>query len=343
MSVVFEVSIESGFGFVAGLASALAFTPVMRWLAWKTHFVCEFNPVVNEARPSVAYLGGIAILTAASVSAFVLQIAGVETMMLARLLTAALPLTILGLLDDRLVLSPAPKAALEVVCAGLGIWLTFGWHASLLQFMGAIFVTVTLVNAVNFLDASDAFAASVVAATFLAIGVLAGVDVVPMLVLVGAVAGFLVFNRPPANIYLGDAGSHFLGAIMAFEILDRFVFPGVPLKIDLIVAAAALVAVPLFDVVFTVCVRIWKRRPWWRGSLDHTVFRMRASGLSKGGAAGVIFFVQLAFGGLGAAILGANASYAALGGLGLGLSAAMAAVWLLQFAVMGRPTNDPEA
>ncbi len=322
---------EGVLGFALGLASGLATTPAMRWLAWKVGFVCGFNPVVNETRQPVAYLGGIAILASASVSAAVLQAAGVEMSVLIRLVAAATPLTILGLLDDRFVLHPLPKAALESVCAGLGFWIMFGWHLSLPQALGAVFIAVALVNAVNFLDASDGFAASAVSASLLSIALFANLDIVPMLVLAGAVMAFLAFNRPPASIYLGDAGSHFLGAILTFEILNRFVVPGVPLNASRLVAALAVVAVPVFDLIFTVCARIWKRRPWWVGSRDHVVFRMRASGISKGGAAVVIFIVQLLYGALGSATSGANAFCTALAIAALVLPSAVAVEWLAQF------------
>lgn len=324
--VTFGVSSGAVAGFALGLTFGLVLTPAMRWLALKTHYVCGVNSVVNEARPPVAYLGGIAIVTAAFAAACVLHLVHVNATGLVRLVTAALPLTAVGLVDDKIVLKPAPKAALEVVCACFGLWILFGELLGVAELFAAVFVTVAMVNAVNFLDCSDAFAPSAVAASLAGIALFGGTDGVTMFVLSGTVIAFIVYNRPPASIYLGDAGSHFLGAVLAFELLYRFAAP--QLRADTLVAAAALAGVPLFDLVFTVFMRLRKRRPWWLGSRDHTVFRMRASGLSKGGAALAIFFVQLGLGALGGVVLGKGGVAAALGLVVLVFSAAAAALWL---------------
>jgi len=89
--------------------------------------------------------------------------------------------------------------------------------------------------------------------------------------LIGACAGFLVYNAPPARIFLGDAGSHLLGfalAALALQALEQsFTWPHVA-------AVLLILAYPIFDATFVVWDRIEGRRPFYVGSIDHTTHRL---------------------------------------------------------------------
>ena len=99
------------------------------------------------------------------------------------------------------------------------------------------------------------------------------------LAVAGACLGFLWHNKPPATIFLGDAGSMFLGLLVA----------ALTLKVDLpqgtwssrVVVVALLAAVPLFDLTLVVSARLLDRRPVMLGSTDHTTHRLRFRGWSK--------------------------------------------------------------
>jgi UDP-GlcNAc:undecaprenyl-phosphate/decaprenyl-phosphate GlcNAc-1-phosphate transferase len=304
------------------LAFSLASTPAARWTARRIGFLAPHNPIAADARPPVAYLGGIAVFAAALVAALVLR--SVET---ARLLLAALPLTILGLADDAWPLRAAPHAVLEMACAAAGLWLLGAWHGAVLWFAIEALAVTGLVNAVNFLDVSDAFAASAAAGTSLAMALAFPGDAVPWLVLAGALAGFLAFNRPPASIYLGDAGSHLLGAVLAFGVLQNLSGQAVP---NALLAALLLLAVAVFEIAFTVAVRAAKGHKPWLGSRDHIAFRLRAAGLGKGGAAFAVFAVQLAIG--AAAVSARTATPARLAAIAavFAVVAAIATIFLLK-------------
>jgi len=89
--------------------------------------------------------------------------------------------------------------------------------------------------------------------------------------LIGACAGFLVYNAPPARIFLGDAGSHLLGfalAALALQSLER------ALSWTHVAAILALLAYPLFDLVFVIWDRCLRGRPLYVGGMDHTTHRL---------------------------------------------------------------------
>ena len=143
---------------------------------------------------------------------------------------------------------------------------------------------MAVVNAFNMIDNHDGIAALVAAMSTLgiaAISISSGYHLVAAfsLAVAGACLGFFVHNKPPATIFLGDAGSMFLGFLVA----------ALALKVDLpegswvvrLAVAALLVAVPLFDEALVVVARIREHRPVMLGSTDHSAHRLRALGWSK--------------------------------------------------------------
>jgi UDP-GlcNAc:undecaprenyl-phosphate GlcNAc-1-phosphate transferase len=275
-------------------AAALLLTPVMRGLARATGYLDHPDVRKHHAEPT-ALLGGVAIALAllvglgASRALFGAPIAAPPVGTLAG---AALSLG-LGMLDDRRPMSPLGKlagqiaAALCLVVAGPDIpWI----RQNPLVAATAIVAVVALLNAVNFLDAMDGIVAAVVPITacgFLALGLLHGapIDLALAWGLVGAGAGFLVYNAPPARIFMGDAGSHLLGFAVATLALESIasVSPTLPH----LAAAAILLAYPLFDVVFVIVTRLRRGRPVHVGSVDHTTHRLGRT-LGNWGALGAV-------------------------------------------------------
>jgi UDP-GlcNAc:undecaprenyl-phosphate GlcNAc-1-phosphate transferase len=147
-----------------------------------------------------------------------------------------------------------------------------------------VFWVLAVVNAFNMIDNHDGIAALVAAMSTLGIGAISGVSGYHLvaafsLAVAGACLGFFVHNKPPATIFLGDAGSLFLGFLVA----------ALALKVDLpqgswvvrLTVAALLVAVPLFDEALVVLARLREHRPVMLGSTDHSAHRLRALGWSK--------------------------------------------------------------
>ncbi len=241
-----------------------------------------------------------------------------------RLLIAAiagiLGMSALGLRDDRRSLPPAPKAALEglVLLAVLLIWQPSGRLAGLIPGSIAWAWAMLMVNAWNYSDHADGiFSATLVVSSAIVAafcGDAIGGRIVPGLLwgLCGAGLGFLVWNRPPARIFLGDAGSLPLGfasILTGLAIIDHA--PAALLGVGL-----AGQALPLSDFLLVTCVRLHAGRNPFVGGREHTGHRLtrllgpRGAILAAALAAAVLcavgFFAGSAppFAAIGAALLG---------------------------------------
>jgi UDP-GlcNAc:undecaprenyl-phosphate/decaprenyl-phosphate GlcNAc-1-phosphate transferase len=163
-----------------------------------------------HARP-IPVLGGVAVL-AAALSAAALLGRGLPWPAEAGVLVAFLA----GLLDDRRPVSPWVRVAWLAVAAGLVAWAI---PMSLLGPIGrpATFALVlACTNGVNLLDGQDGLAGGLSAVAALALAVVAGGAVrATALALAGALVAFLLWNRPPARIFLGNGGAYGVGAVLA--------------------------------------------------------------------------------------------------------------------------------
>ncbi len=238
---------------VSFVLTAVLTVPVAR-LAVRLGIVDRPGPLKVQAHP-VPYLGGLAVL------------AGVIGPTLAARPSLALPLaaaTLLGLADDVSDL-PARVRLLAEVGIGLGVAATVGVTAP--WALGVVAATVLLVNAVNLLDGLDGLASGVALASTVGFAVILDGDARTVsLALAGALSGFLLWNRPPARIYLGDAGSYLIGTTLAV-LLARTVADGVDVSAR--VAAVLLVGVAVGDTTVAVVRRARARRPLFEGDRGH--------------------------------------------------------------------------
>ncbi|HTZ10749.1 MAG TPA: hypothetical protein VMB72_16880 [Acidimicrobiales bacterium] len=238
-------------------AAAAALTPLAMALARRTGVVDHPGPLKPQAAP-VPYLGGVAVLLGLGVGL------GLGHPVLAAPLGGA---ALLGVLDDAADL-PAAARLVGQVAVGVGVALAVPTRIG-----GAgggalvVLVTVLLVNGVNFLDGLDALAASVTALACVAFAlVVGGPGRVVAVAGAGALAGFLLYNRPPARVYLGDAGSYLLGALLAALVATAW---AAPVRSEVSAAALALVALPVGEVAFAVVRRVRDHRPVTVGDRRH--------------------------------------------------------------------------
>lgn len=204
------------------------------------------------------------------------------------LLAASTLAFLLGLVDDLVHLRPLAKLAGQVAAAsvlllaGIGVWLT---GVYLVDAALSVLWFVAVTNALNLLDNMDGLAAGVAAIAGAYLTVIFVLDgetslVVLSLALTGATLGFLLHNYPPARIFMGDSGSHFLGLFLAGLALS----PGEGLSRSLlaVLAVPALVLViPLFDTTVVTLGRVLEGRPISQGGKDHTSHRLVALGLPE--------------------------------------------------------------
>jgi UDP-GlcNAc:undecaprenyl-phosphate/decaprenyl-phosphate GlcNAc-1-phosphate transferase len=205
---------------------------------------------------------------------------------LAILLSSSLVVSV-GLIDDLGTLVPKDKLIGQVVAAIVlvkaGIAINIEALPSPVDEIVSVLWLVTCMNAFNILDVSDGLAttaALVGALGAVAVAMLNGAPMVAAMAasLAGACAGFLRKNREPAQMYLGDTGSMFLGAVLgALAIVGRYSDRN---TVSSWFVPLALVAIPLFDLVLVIVARLRARKPIYYGSPDHFAVRLRHNGWS---------------------------------------------------------------
>jgi len=270
---------------VSGVAFgvALVFTPIAMVVATRTGVVDRPGPLKTQAAP-VPYLGGVAVFLAMLVGAAL----GHPSVVFP--LTGAV---MLGVLDDRLDL-PAPVRLVGQAAVGVAVALVVPnkiggvWGGILV-----VLVVLVLMNGVNFLDGLDALAAGVVtiAAVAFAVVLHAGPRDVAVAV-AAALSAFLLYNRPPARIYLGDAGAYLLGAALALLLCWAWA-PGTRSPVS--VVSLVIVAVPVAEVVFAVVRRVRGRQSITSGDRRHPYDLMVARGWPRGGVALVYIGAEIVF------------------------------------------------
>ena len=212
------------------------------------------------------------------------------------LLIAGTGFFLVGLADDRHSLRPPLKLALQVAVAVLTL-LSMG--AGLAQAGLSVLLLVGCVNACNYLDNMDGLLPGVswvMAAALAAFGMREGLEVgAGAALLMWALPGIFLLNLPPARIYLGDSGSHLVGAMLAFDAL-RLLFEPEP-RLERALPLAILFAVPLADTATVSVSRLRRGRPLFRGGLDHLSHRIVRAGWPVPGAVALLM--------LGSAVCGA--------------------------------------
>lgn len=233
------------------------------------------------------------------------------------LLAAATAMATLGLVDDCAGLGWRLRLAVQTLVAALVVWQ--GWRLSLfldvpvLTAALSVIWIVGIVNSFNMLDNVDGLAAGValIASIILAAVMLISPQIEAggpqlfvagfLLVLAGAIAGFWTFNRPPASIFMGDVGSYFIGfCLAAATLMATFAGEGVPRHA--ILAPLCVLAVPIYDTLSVVWIRLRAGRSPFEGDKNHFSHRLIALGLSTKQAVGTIYLLAAACG-MGALLL----------------------------------------
>jgi UDP-GlcNAc:undecaprenyl-phosphate GlcNAc-1-phosphate transferase len=236
------------------------------------------------------------------------------------LLAAGTVLTVLGLMDDRRGLSWQVRLVVEFAVAAVCVWLVP--NLRLTAFLpypivtGALSVLwiVTLINAFNMLDNMDGLSAGVAA---IAAGLLAAVLLLApdpetrgpqlfvaglLLVLLGGLVGFLCHNMPPARIFMGDAGSYFVGFMIAVATLLASYTGYHSTNRHAILAPLLVMAVPLYDMLTVILIRLRDGKSLFQADKNHFSHRLVELGLTRPQAV-LTVYLTTATCGLGALLL----------------------------------------
>ena len=209
----------------------------------------------------------------------------------------ALVILIAGLLDDRLGLTPRTKFAWQVAAAGaagiclavLGVRLNLflPWPQVPIIALTALWV-VTITNAVNFLDNMN--------------GLCAGLGAIAAAALAGACLGFLPYNWPRARIFLGDAGSMFIGFLLAALSVMGVYTRGAQVPVLAVFTPLFVLAIPVLDLLLVTILRLRDGHPPWVGDRRHISHRLVRRGMHPATAVAVLWAAAAACG-LGAILL----------------------------------------
>jgi UDP-GlcNAc:undecaprenyl-phosphate GlcNAc-1-phosphate transferase len=231
-----------------------------------------------------------------------------------KLVGAGLVIATMGFWDDYRPLPWQPRLLLQlgvgVALASMGIRATVFATQPWIGFVLTVLWIGVLINAFNFLDNMDALSSGIglIAATiFAAVMLTSGAE--PrwfvggvLLVLVGAISGFLVHNWPPAKIFMGDAGSMFIGLMLAsLTLMGTFYDVGQSSR-SVILAPLCVLAVPLYDFTSVMLIRLSQGRSPFQPDKSHFSHRLVEVGLSRKHAVMTVHLCTITTG-LGALLL----------------------------------------
>jgi UDP-GlcNAc:undecaprenyl-phosphate GlcNAc-1-phosphate transferase len=257
----------------------------------------------------VPYLGGVAIaisiVSVTYAAIFYSDNSKTTFPLVTYALLPALLLGLMGLIDDLKGLPPVPRLLAQTVMAILvAVFLidrnlegTPIGNQLLNDIINVVWI-VAICNSINFFDNLDGGAAGSVAVSTLGIAIIAsnqGQELVTALSVVtcGATVGFLLWNKSPAKIYMGDAGALFLGLIVA--VLTIRLDPGITPKFNSMAILPMLLAVPILDTCIAVFSRLRRGISPFTGGKDHLSHRLMRKGFTKRGSAYFLWSIQASF------------------------------------------------
>ena len=293
-----------------------ALTPWMRKIALKTNFVDQPNAAHKSHSEATPYLGGLAIILGilgVTYGAVLSQENMRENLWTATsLFGPALVLGIVGLIDDRKALDPLPRFIAQTAAGIFTAILIIATDTvgnpsgnSVLDAVITVLWIVGICNSINFFDNLDGGAAGAVAATAFGLFLITHSNgqfliSASAITVFAAMLGFLIWNKSPAKIYMGDAGALFLGTVIA--VLSIRLDPDVESKTISFAIPLLLLAVPILDTSVAVVSRIRRKRSIFQGGHDHLSHRLMRKGFSKRQSAYALWSLAAIFAGIATTI-----------------------------------------
>ncbi len=228
-----------------------------------------------------------------------------RAMELAVLALGAVAITFLGWLDDKHELKALPKflgqiiiaIAVATACKRITLFV----HSEIFSYAVTILWLLTVINAFNFMDNMNGLCAGLGAiGAFLFALIAAAHDeylvAITGFLMCGALVGFLPWNFPNARAFLGDAGSHLVGYLLAvMAILPHFYTRQNPRPLA-VLAPLFVLAIPLLDLAQVTLFRTLNKKPFWIGDTNHLSHRLTRIGLSRTRAVLLLWLIATAIG-----------------------------------------------
>jgi len=283
------------FLFVISYALVGLLTPLMRKIALAQGVLDRPNSAHKSHKNPVPYLGGVAIIIGVVIVSYIALISNKFTWsnfwLATSVLGPAVVMGLVGLWDDIKSLNPLPRFIGQSI-AGLVVAIILILNDNIgnptgITVLDAVITVLWLVgicNSINFFDNLDGGAAGTVAITAISLTYLAITGdqyfiAALSVVVAGSTLGFLIWNRAPARIYMGDAGALFLGLLIA-TLTVRF-NPSTDNSVSSFAIPVLLLAVPILDTTVAVFSRLRRKVSPFQGGKDHLSHRLVRAGLSR--------------------------------------------------------------
>ncbi len=313
--------------FAGALATSLVALPIWRKWCLRTNLVDDPGHRKIHTSP-IPLAGGFAVLTGIllplGVGAILLKLGIVNisagsailhgldrrALELTVLALGAVAITLLGWLDDKHELSALPKfigqILIAIAVAAACKRITLFVPSAVFSYAVTVLWLLTVINAFNFMDNMNGLCAglgAIGAFQFALIAAAKGEYLVAItgFLMCGALVGFLPWNFPNARAFLGDAGSHLAGYLLAvMAILPHFYTKLAPHPLA-VLAPLLVLAIPLVDLAQVSLFRTLNRKPFWIGDTNHLSHRLVRAGLSRTQAVLLLWLI--------AAVMGAFANW----------------------------------
>ena len=304
------------FTFVLALCLCLYMTPIVIEAAIKYDIVDRPDGRLKNHTKTTAYLGGLSVYLA---FLFTLALTFEFSREVLGLLLSGTIIVLLGIIDDLRALGPKLKLVGQAIAVFVlmksGIYIRIVFLPSAACMLLTFFWLMTTINAFNIIDVMDGLSSGTALVAALVLFVVALLNGRPMIAvmtisLAGALLGFLRHNFTPARIYLGDAGSMFIGLMLgSLSMVGSYTGNN---NIGCL-APLLFLGVPLFDTLFVMYLR-WRRGvPVIYGSPDHFALRLRKWRLSTRQTVILSYMVSMMLGLLGIGMMLTPSAYVAAG------------------------------
>ena len=329
--------------FILALSLALYGVPLARRAALRFNVVDRPDGQLKRQAEPVPYFGGLVVYLAFLVS---LALTFEFRQDVLGLVLGGTLMVMLGLIDDFGVLTPGSKLIGQLIAVFVlirsGIRIEIAAFPEWLDLALTVLWMIGVINALNIIDVMDGLAGGVgvIACIWLFVVALLNQDTVSaamLAALAGGLIGFLRYNVHPASIYLGDAGSLFVGLMLGALAMTGTYTTVNPVAV---LTPVLILGVPIFDTFFVMYIR-WRRGvPVFWGSPDHFALRLRHWRLTVPQVMLVSYGAALFLGGIGILAMFVSLGVA-VGLVGLAAVLALVAALLLTRVDMAKAAESP--
>ena len=280
--------------------------PIMKTVAVHVNAMDYPNERKVHKKP-MPRLGGVAIFLSFLVGYMLFANGSVRML---SILIGSFVIVLMGIFDDINPIKARYKFIIQIIAACITTFYgnivlndisLFGLNLSFpepLNYIVTVFIVISITNAMNLIDGLDGLASGISCIYFGTIAIIAGIlnntgglDVILALIMLGATLGFLVYNFPPATIFMGDSGSQFLGFIIA--IISLLGFKGT--TITSLIVPLLILAIPIFDVVLAIFIRLIRWNGIMKADKEHFHHQLLKMKFSQRKTILIIYFINFIF------------------------------------------------